>query len=266
MPERSEEFNPEQYWQERLEPFDLAAVGYQDLGVQFNRWVYRARRHVFRRLLGSLEQPWKDKRVLDVGSGTGFYVAEWLQAGTAVTGSDITRVAVERLTLAIPGVEFVQWDVAEEPPFPAAAFDAVSAFDVFFHIVDDSRYRSAFAHIAGLLKEGGYFLFSEMLVHGKTVRVTHQASRPLTEVEALLRANDLEIIARSPMLVIMNSPIDSANPVLRSLWRVIEGVLVRAPRVGGVVGAILYPIELFLGSHLSEGPSTEVIVCRKRTG
>ncbi|HXJ49579.1 MAG TPA: class I SAM-dependent methyltransferase, partial [Candidatus Acidoferrum sp.] len=134
MSESSKEFNPEQYWQERLGPFDLAAVGFRDLGLPFNRWVYRARRRVFRRVIGSLGEQWTGKQVLDIGSGTGFYVAEWSRAGASVTGSDLTRVAVERLRLAVPHAEFVQWDVAEEPPFRDASYDAVSALDVLFHI------------------------------------------------------------------------------------------------------------------------------------
>jgi SAM-dependent methyltransferase len=144
-------------------------------------------------------------------------------------------------------------------------FDAVSAFDVLFHIVDDALYAAAYANVARLLKEGGYFLFSEVLLHSRTVRVRHQVSRPLEEVEALLRANGLEIISRRPMLVLMNPPIDSANPVARGLWRVLEGILTRAPSTGGVLGALLYPIELLLVSRLSESPTTEVVVCRKRT-
>jgi SAM-dependent methyltransferase len=263
--EKSQEFDAEHYWENRLEPFNLAAVGYHDLGIPFNRWVYRVRRHVFRRTLRALESHWEDKQVLDVGSGIGFYISEWLRTGASVTGSDLTRVSVDRLRAAFPGSQFIQWDVTQEPPLAPGNFDAVSAFDVLFHIVDDSRYASAFAHVADLLREGGYFLFSEFLLHDETVRVSHQASRPLEEIEALLRTNSLELVERRAMLVLMNPPIDSANPVLRGLWRVLGGVLTRAPALGGVIGAFLYPIELLLVSRVGESPTTEVVVCRKRT-
>ena len=265
MQENSEEFDAEHYWENRLEPFDLAAVGYRDLGVRFNRWAYRVRSYVFQRIVRSLGSDWEGKQVLDVGSGTGFYISEWLRAGAAVSGSDITSVSVNRLADTFPGSEFVQWDVTQEPPFAPGSFDAVSAFDVLFHIVDDSRYASAFANIGRLLREGGFFLFSEMLLHRGAVRVSHQASRPLEAVEALLEANRLEIVSRRPMLVVMNPPIDSANPVLRGVWRGLEGVLTRAPATGGVIGALLYPIELLLVARLTESPTTEVVVCRKRT-
>ena len=42
-----------------------------------------------------------------------------------------------------------------------ASFDAVSAFDVLFHIVDDAAYGRAFQNIASLLKPGGWFLWSD---------------------------------------------------------------------------------------------------------
>jgi len=264
VPERPGTFDPKEYWEQRLEPFDLTAVGYRDLGAPFNRWVYRVRRYVFRRVIGSLNCRWDDKRVLDVGSGTGVYVSEWLRAGASVTGSDLTRVAVNRLANSFPDTEFAQWDISEEPPFAVASYDAVSAFDVLFHIVDNSRYASAIANIAHLLKDGGYLLFSEMLLHEGTVRVPHQASRPLKEVESLLEANGLELVDRRPMLVVMNPPIDSSNPVLGGLWRVLEAMLTRMPATGQVIGALLYPIEIVLASRLGESPTTEVVVCRKR--
>ena len=263
MPESSQ-FDPKEYWEERLEPFDLAAVGYRDFGESFNRWVYRVRRYVFRRMVRSLGHGADDKRVLDIGSGTGFYVSEWLQTGASVTGSDLTRLSVKRMTEVFPNAAFVQWDVSEDAPFLPASFDAVSAFDVLFHIVDDSRYAAAFTNIARVLREDGYFLFSEALLHRHTVRVRHQASRPLAEVEALLQANHLELVTRRPMLVLMNPPVDSANPALHAFWRVLAAVLTRWPASGGLIGALLYPFELLLVSHLVESPTLEVIVCRKQ--
>jgi hypothetical protein len=36
-------------------------------------------------------------------------------------------------------------------------------------------------------------------------------------------------------------------------------------RLGMVVGAALYPLELLLVTRLKEGPSTELMVCRRRS-
>jgi hypothetical protein len=35
--------------------------------------------------------------------------------------------------------------------------------------------------------------------------------------------------------------------------------------LGVVVGAMLYPLELLLVARLQEGPSTELMICRRRS-
>jgi SAM-dependent methyltransferase len=266
MANPSSDFDPSRYWETRLRSFDLSAVGYQALGLPYNRWLYRQQRSVFRRAVRGLEDGWNGKDVLDVGSGTGFYVAEWLKLHASVSGSDLTRISVERLSARFPRSRFVQWDVAEPPPFAPSSFDAISAVDVLYHIVDDERYRAAFENISALLRDGGYFVFSENLLHGETIRVAHQASRALRDVEALLVESGLEVVLRRPMFVLMNSPIDSANPVLRGYWSVLSAALSRYPVLGGVAGAVLFPLDFLLVSFFKEGPSTELVVCRKSTG
>jgi SAM-dependent methyltransferase len=261
-----ESFDPQAYWEQRLQRFDLSAVGYSRIGAPYNRWLYRVRAVVFRRLLAATGRDWRSARVLDVGSGTGFYVREWLRAGVAeVTGSDLTRVAVENLRRAFPGTSFVRLDLtAESPPPPPASFDAVSAFDVLFHVVDDDGYRRALANVSLLLRRGGLFLLSENLVHGPAVRLDHQVSRPLAEVEEMLDSAGFELLLRRPMFVLMNAPVDSRNPLLRISWKLREGVLVRWPSVGAVLGPALFPLELALVAGLRESPSTELLLCRKR--
>jgi SAM-dependent methyltransferase len=144
----SPQFDPAAYWERRLEPFDLGVVGYSGLGLPYNRWLYRVRSFVFRRAVREIGLP-RAARVLDVGSGTGFYLAEWQRAGVReLTGSDLTSIAVNALGERYPRVPLVRWDVADEPPFPPASLDAISAFDVLFHIVDDGRYRAALANLA----------------------------------------------------------------------------------------------------------------------
>jgi SAM-dependent methyltransferase len=258
------DFDPKQYWESRLETFDLSAVGYQSLGLAFNRWLYRLRHVVFQRAIHGLEPDWNGKDVLDVGSGTGFYISEWQRLGAHVTGSDLTSTSVRALSAAYPGTEFVEWDMGEPPPFAPASFDAVSAMDALFHIVDDARYRAALQHISQLLTDGGYLIFSDFLVHSPAVRTTHQVIRPIDEVEEELDACGLELTLRRPMFVLMNTPVDSTNRALQLYWRKLTDLLLRLPRLGGPAGAVLYPPEYVLVSLCREGPSTELIVCRKR--
>jgi 2-polyprenyl-3-methyl-5-hydroxy-6-metoxy-1,4-benzoquinol methylase len=121
-------------------------------------------------------------RVLDVGSGTGFYVDQWRDLGIKqVVGLDLTETAVSRLKTAYPDMEFVVADVgAESVPLQRGSFDVVSAFDVLFHIVDDDRYGRALENVSGLLKPGGFFVWSDnFLRHGRRDAGLHQVSRSL---------------------------------------------------------------------------------------
>lgn len=263
MGEPQSDFDPALYWESRLQPFDLLAVGYEGLGLPYNRWLYRLRHACFQRIVRSVRRDWDRAEVLDIGSGTGFYVAEWRRLRASVTGSDLTRVAVKNLSRAFPENRFVQFDVTKDAPFEPESFDAISAIDMLFHIVDDDAYEAAFGNVASLLKAGGYFFLSENFLHGKTVRGTNQVSRSVDDVERALTSSGLELVVRRPMFVLMNAPIDSTSPLLLAYWRKLTSGLSRFPGAGGVVGASLYPLERLLVSTCKEGPSTEFAVCRK---
>ena len=86
-PAAPESFDNRKYWETRLrEHYSLAGVGYLRLGRRFNEWMYRVRGEVFDRVAAELLPSWSGKAVLDVGSGTGFYVERWLRLGARVTG------------------------------------------------------------------------------------------------------------------------------------------------------------------------------------
>jgi SAM-dependent methyltransferase len=265
MTESRGKFDPLNFWEERLQQFDLSAVGYAGLGLRYNRWLYRVRSFVFRRTLRRAALDLGSARVLDAGSGTGFYISEWLRAGAKdVTGSDLTAVATERLREVFPHLEFVQFDISAEPPFPPGSFDVISAFDVLFHVVEDGRYRSAIANIATLLRDGGHFLFSENFVRRQAARHVHMVNRSRAEIEGILAECGFDVVIRRPMFVLMNSPIDSESAILHSSWHYLRRIVSRHEALGAVAGALLFPLELALVSVLREGPSAEVMVCRKR--
>jgi hypothetical protein len=65
------------------------------------------------------------------------------------------------------------------------------------------------------------------------------------------------------MFVLMNYPVDSTSRVHRLCWRVLELAMVAWNPLGAVLGAVLYPLELALVARLKEGPSTELMLCRR---
>lgn len=262
-----EPFDAKSHWESVLsEEPGLAGVGYRGLGEPFNRWMYRVRRRVVLRTLRPFVAGLPTRDVLDIGSGTGFYVERWQELGiSSLTGMDITETVVERLRARYPQHRFVRRDIGEPAELPHERFGAVSAFDVLFHIVDDDRYRRAFENIAALLEPGGLFVFSDNFVHATTVHVSDQASRPLATIEAILADAGFEIVLRRPMFYLMNEPVDSDRRLHQAFWWHLVGQLrARGTHASWSFGAALYPFEVAIVSLLREGPSTELMVCRKR--
>jgi SAM-dependent methyltransferase len=261
-------FDPTDYWNARhLRYPGLEGVGFIGLGAAYNSWLYKIRGRSVRRLLRRLDGI-EDFRVFDVGSGGGFYLDIWHDLGVAeLVGSDISDVAVQRLRERFPGCEVVRLDIsAADIDFDAGTFDVISAFDLLFHIVDDSRYRTACRNVSRLLRPGGWFCFSENFVHTEAVRYEHQVSRPLAEIEECLRDVQLEMVVRRPMMNLMNSPVDSMSELRRRLWGAISRSASRHELAGWVVGAALFPLELAVTRWTRESPSTEVCLCRKSVG
>lgn len=263
----NEKFDPEAYWEGmHRESRGFAAVGFAGLGVGFNKWMYRVRRAVVRRALRRAAVSIDGASVLDVGAGSGFYVRMWLNLGAAhVTGIDLSEAAVDRLRAEFPAAEFARDDIAEPSPATRGRhYDLVSAFDVLFHIVDDERFARAIENIADLTQPGGHLLLSDNFLHGPPIRGRHQVSRSLAEIDEILAAAGFETVARLPMFFLMNTPIDSNSRALGFSWRVVSGICQRSHQTGGVLGCLLFPLELLLTGIAKEGPSTELVVCRRR--
>jgi SAM-dependent methyltransferase len=268
-------FDNKRYWETRLrEHYSLAGVGYLRLGRRYNEWMYRVRGDVFDRVVERIAQREERRgwRVLDVGAGTGFYVDRWLRMGAEVTGLDLTEVAVRELSRCFPAVNFVQADIGGpfgvgslgERLLPPGSFDAVSAFDVLFHIVDDAAYARAFQNIAALLRAGGWFLWSDNFLRHPTERVAHQVSRSLEESRQCVEAAGFDVVERVPMFVLMNYPADTTSKLARWAWTAMVAPAALAEPIGWAVGALLYPVEKALLKRTKESPSTELMVCRKR--
>lgn len=262
------QYTPKQYWEERLRSHDgLLGVGYTRLGRHFNGWMYRVRRRVFLREARRAGAAGAGS-VLDIGSGTGFYIDCWQALGARqITGVDITRVAVEQLAARYPAYTFHELNIAA-PDAPAqigAQFDAVSMIDVIYHIVDDAEFRRALANVQALLRPGGAFIFCDFLLHAPPLREqAHVRQRTLDEVQAALDAAGLVIERRVPFFVLMNQPVDSRSPLLKLYWKGLSFAASLHDLLGGALGALLYPLESLLVAALRESPSTELIVCRKR--
>ena len=260
-------FNPQAYWEERLsQNIGLSGVGYIGLGEGFNHWLYKVRQRVFTRAVSILDLDFCQSKVIDIGSGNGFYIERWKERGIhTLVGTDLTRVSTEYLTRRFPDHQFFQIDIGSPLIYPLqkGIYDIASAFDVLFHIVDDHCYQQALENIYAILKPGGWFLFSENFLHNQTERGLHQVSRSLGEITGWIERSGFRIIHRIPMFVLMNDPIDQKNRYLRWGWQGLSILVRKINPLGWVGGMILYPLELFLTRSLRESPTTEMMICRK---
>jgi SAM-dependent methyltransferase len=263
------------YWERRLERNDgLLGVGFLRLGEGYNTWLYRLRRSVFLRRMRATGMDFTGAEVLDVGSGTGFYVERWRELGAGkVVGLDLTRVATERLRRRFPADEFHNLDIGAAglaeaaSPLAGRRFDAVSCFDVLFHIVDDEQFETAIGNIAALVRPEGLFALSDYFVHPqvmeRSIQAPHRVSRSLDRFQDVLKRHGFEVLERRPMFYLMNEPVDSGSRLARARWLAIAGPVAVRNGLGSLIGAILYPLEWLLVTAGKESPTTEMMICRK---
>ena len=267
------EFQPQAYWEDRLrKSYSLAGVGHRRLGRHFNTWAYRARAHAFARAL-RLAKPVTRPDVLDVGSGTGFYIDAWHRHGAAsVSGVDIASVAVTRLSQRWPADAFAQFDIGDELAAEHSflrpnSFDAISVMDVLFHVVDGGRFACALANLTSLLRPGGFLFWSDVFPHATNVRQTrgHFVSRPLEVSERTVASAGLEVVRRLPMFTLLGFPEDTHGRLPRLAWSAMVAPAALYSPLGWGIGAALYPLDRLLTERRKEGPTTEIMICQKPT-
>ena len=223
------------------------------------------RRTVFTRVVRRLPFCIDRGRVLDVGSGTGFYIDCWKEAGCReVEGCDMASVAFVRLMKKYPDCRFYRIDIGDSlsdaiPP----GFDAISAMDVMFHIVDDGKFERALHNVYRLLRPGGVFIWSGNFLHGSAQRKKHIVHRSLANTVELLDKVGFEVLDRRPLFYLMNEPLDAENSISPTLWNWIYRASSKSELLGDFVGGLLYPLEIGLVSLRKESPSTEIMICRR---
>lgn len=258
-----------EYWQQHhARGASLDTVGWTGLGRAFNARMYEVRRRLFLRVVPRFVPVSAETRVLDVGSGTGFYLQLWRELRVRhLEGSDIAERAVEHLRESFPDVPLHVLHLGSgTPPVAEGGYDVVSAMDMLFHIVDDDVYRGAIDALSQLVRPGGHVVLSENLLDGRRVSGPEQVSRSETEIMGLLRDAGLEPLVCVPMFVLLNGPVDSRGPWLSRWWTALTKLVSRDERIGAALGAALLPLESALITRVRRGPSTKLVICRRVAG
>ncbi len=270
-------YQNDRYWNQRLEKdFSLSGVGHAAVGLSFNRWAYRVRRAVLLRTLRAANITIKNSRILELGFGTGFYLDLWQSQGaTHVTGFDITDIAVKAAHERFPKTWFFdKADIGQPLPLGDAkgTFDLATAFDVLFHLVDDVGWNGALDNIATALKPGGYTVIFDKCQSVENA-IGHVRRRTLTTYTTALKSRGFDIVSVRPLFVTMNSPTDLSG--VTKLFYKTSWSLTKLPYkigkkiglgepLGGAIGALMYYPELMWTRLLPLGPSTKILVAKKK--
>ncbi len=195
-------YQPREFWDQRLsEQFDLRGTGETGLSLAYNRACYALRHAVLQRTLAEAGVDPRGRTVLDVGCGTGFFTAYYLERGGRVTGLDIAPTSVARLSERHPGARFLLGDVSEVAI--EDRYDIVNAFDVLYHITDDAKWEAAVRHLARATGPKGTMLLTDTFAE-RPRTAAHNRMRPLARYRALIEAEGLEIFAVNPTHVLLN--------------------------------------------------------------
>jgi len=139
--------------------------------------------------------PLAERRILDVGCGSGGHLLRFLLGGAAAAhlhGIDVIPERIENAKKAHPGMTFHLGN-ANALPYPDAYFDVVTQFTVFSSILD-AQLRAEIAHqMVRVLRPGGVVVWYDARLQSPNPALT---AFQLANVAALFP--DLALVFRTP--------------------------------------------------------------------
>ena len=273
-PHAGETYRPSEYWGKLHETADdLGVVGYPTLPPTFNRYVYANAALAVIRALEAAGVSIRDRSVLDIGSGTGFWIALWQREGAAnVAGADLVPAAVARLRERFSGCELATADIAETSPFPGSTFDVVTVMSVLHHIVDEGRFRRALGNISSQLEPDGHLVVLDpLVVRGRWMppeaESAHNVTRTRSQWESALAENGLRLSSIFSSAALLSDPVDAGSRVAflahRLWWRALTGSLRGHDRLADMLMPPLAALDRALAPRLRPGPGAKVLMIER---
>jgi ubiquinone/menaquinone biosynthesis C-methylase UbiE len=133
-----------------LEGYDLAARHYDEMEGYLNSFEKDNLFYLLKNV--------RDKKILDVGAGTGRVSVALKRNGAKVTALDLSEKMLAILKRKEPAIEIVIAD-AEELPFPDESFDVIVAAFLIVHLSNPQRF---FDEAYRVLKDGGQLLITNI--------------------------------------------------------------------------------------------------------
>lgn len=154
-----ESYDPKEYWENRLSQcYGPRGAGILGSSESYNTWLYRSKNRCIGGVLGGFDL--HGKRVLDVGCGTGYFVDWFLRRGARVCGIDITEFSIRALKARF-AAEFHVADVSDRNADLRGRYRVVNAWDVMYHIVDETAFERALENISSSVESGGLLLVTD---------------------------------------------------------------------------------------------------------
>jgi len=209
-------YKPNRYWENRLRhSMNLEGVGCLGKGMLYNTYLYRSKVRAMEKGLRRIGiEELMQMSVLDLGTGTGFWIDYFLNRGAGIcVGVDITEASVDFLSRKFSSEQatFVRSDLSDPnlPKLIDKNFDLVTAIDVLYHIISDDLLEQTVKNISQLINDQGWFVFSDVLnlPQGKESSASHVKWRSRKVWEKLIYDNGFLIRAEVPMYVFMHAAI-----------------------------------------------------------
>ena len=262
-------FDATAYWNKRYNTIDVTKSGHIDLPAEYNTWLYRRKQKLVASAVASVGSTLRGGKLLEVAAGSGAWMNFWIKCGVnEYLGIDLSERAIGALQQQFPKHGFLQRDL-NDPGLPRAVgmnYDCVAAIDVLYHVTDDGKFRAVMHDLAAVLNPGGLLIIHDQFLHGAALdHGQYIRWRSLAEYEDVLHGAGFEILFRRPTFFFMIQTVDfsgTAANAMKILWnRVTYPLIAHFPRFSGAVG---YVLDSLICAVLREGPSMEVMICRKR--
>ena len=200
----NEKYVPKSYWENRLSNrFSLRGVGHIGFSESYNVWLYRRKEQCIESCLANTTI--KEKNVLDIGCGTGFFVNWYLKKEANVCGIDLTSVSIERLKQKYRGEFYIQDITDTEYILNGRSFDIINMWDVVYHIVDNDRFYQAFDNISKSISKNGLLLFTDWFGASSDIHsADHVKIRCLDTYNEFLPKHGFELVGIYPLYNYLN--------------------------------------------------------------
>ncbi|MBU0711646.1 MAG: methyltransferase domain-containing protein [Bacteroidota bacterium] len=238
------------YWSKRYtKDFSFRSSAHLSFSYEYNQYVYRAYIRTLELLMQNNKIFLNDKHILDIGSGTGYYVDYYKINGvSSLIGTDITDISVTNLTKTFPEYQFVQNDIASQLPALLSdnKYDIISIFDVLYYIIDDNLFRKAVENISKLCDNNSTVIITDRFIDQvPSAGLKYFKFRSIERYTKILNQNGLKIIDRKPVNYLLKKKIP-----LQSIYSFLKWELKKIHiDLEKIIGAIQYSLDPFIMSE-----------------